>query len=447
MKMKKRILECLFLIICILLMGCGKNDEAEISYKEDKEIADMDEADKKVITIAIGYVSEELEQNINSFNTSNVQYEIQVQEFEDDARLQADIIAGRGSDLIKSDLIHIEEYASKGLLADLYPYLDMSENISRADIVENVLKLNTLNDQLLSLPPAFAISTIGGKRSELGDDIGWTFDEFMEYVNSHYGAEIFGGRTVGDSGIIVVEMNWQAQPEKYVNWENSKASFDSEEFLSILNFANQYESKHENDKSPTSQRLKEGNILLLNKYIYNVYDYLFYNCMAGEELTFIGYPTSDGSPEYGLYNNEGFVVNQNSQGKEGAWAFIEYLFLHPNSYARQSDFFPSNKAFLDEMLQEAMEKNYRYDADGKEVEYRKTSKGDAPSVSVDIYAATQKDIDSIRYLIDHATFIERGYSIVDAILYEEVMQMLDGHHSPETTAKNIQNRVQLYLNE
>ena len=164
-------------------------------------------------------------------------------------------------------------------------------------------------------------------------------------------------------------------------------------------------------------------------------------------MTFIGYPTSDGSPDYGLYNNEGFVVNQNSQVKEGAWAFIEYLFLHPNSHSRQVKYFPSNKASLEAMFQEAMEKDYQYDANGNAIEIPKLYKGDAPSVMVEIYAAAQKDVDNIRYLIDNATFIQRGPTAVDNILYEEVTQMLDGHHSPDTAAMNIQSRVQLYLDE
>lgn len=93
-----------------------------------------------------------------------------------------------------------------------------------------------------------------------------------------------------------------------------------------------------------------------------------------------------------------------------------------------------------------MEDEYYTDADGnKKVTSKSTwSTGD---FTVDVYAATQEQVDRVREMIETAQpdigMDEQIYSIIK----DEAQAYFDGQKSVEDVAALVQNRVQTYLNE
>ena len=65
-------------------------------------------------------------------------------------RLNTEIIRGNVPDLFVADELPIEQYGSKGLLCDLYEFIDSDEELSRDDFFENILTATMLK-QILDL--------------------------------------------------------------------------------------------------------------------------------------------------------------------------------------------------------------------------------------------------------------------------------------------------------
>ena len=106
------------------------------------------------------------------------------------------------------------------------------------------------------------------------------------------------------------------------------------------------------------------------------------------------------------------------------------------------------------MFTEACEPEYQkdengeilMDEEGNFMQYPKTSWG-YDNWDVDIYAATQEEIEGIRRLIEIARPLSQESEEIYAIIGEEAAPYFAGQKSAEETAKIIQSRIQIYVSE
>ena len=86
------------------------------------------------------------------------------------------------------------------------------------------------------------------------------------------------------------------------------------------------------------------------------------------------------------------------------------------------------------------------DEEGNPMQYPKTSWG-YDNWDVDIYAATQEEINGIRHLIEIARPLSRESEEIYAIIGEEAAPYFAGQKSAEEVANIIQSRVRIYVSE
>ena len=116
--------------------------------------------------------------------------------------------------------------------------------------------------------------------------------------------------------------------------------------------------------------------------------------------------------------------------------------------------FSSRKEQLEEMFKEACEPEYQKDENGEirmdeesnPMQNPKTSWG-YDNWNVDIYAATQEEIDGIRHLIEIARPLSGESEEICSIIGEEAAPYFAGQKSAEEVAKIIQSRLQIYVSE
>ena len=105
---------------------------------------------KESLSMAVMYLDYHTQQAIIDFNRSNDKYRVDVRDYseyntEDDysaglTKLTTEIMAGNMPDILSvSESIPYRQLAAKGLLEDLYPYIDADEQLSRGDFFPNVL--------------------------------------------------------------------------------------------------------------------------------------------------------------------------------------------------------------------------------------------------------------------------------------------------------------------
>ena len=88
-------------------------------------------------------------------------------------------MAGNMPDILSvAESIPYRQLAAKGLLEDLYPYIDADEQLSRSDFFPNVLSAMELDGKLYAACAGFAVETAVGASSVVGDTPGWTYDDY-----------------------------------------------------------------------------------------------------------------------------------------------------------------------------------------------------------------------------------------------------------------------------
>ncbi len=67
-------------------------------------------------------------------------------------------------------------------------------------------------------------------------------------------------------------------------------------------------------------------------------------------------------------------------------------------------------------------------------------------MTIDVYAATQEQVDSIKQMIEIAQNTQIDSKMLDIIM-EEAQSYFDGQKSVEEVSALIQNRIQIYISE
>lgn len=153
-------------------------------------------------------------------------------------KLMADMVAGNIPDIYDFSLTAIDsipssaQFARRGLLEDLYPYIDNDPELSREDFIPGVIHSLEINGGLYEVVPAFSLVTTFAASSAVGPREGWTYanfnaiiensDRFDSVFDKHHDRMWLLGNIVDASG------------NKLVNWSAGECYFTSDYFQSLL---------------------------------------------------------------------------------------------------------------------------------------------------------------------------------------------------------------------
>lgn len=413
--------------------------------------------EKKVLTYGSIYMPYFANEDIVAFNKQSQEYRIEIKEYGDDSTdyetkvslFNADLSGAEGPDII--DMMYcpvgLEELVNAGSLEDLNPYFEKDGEIKKEDYVENAMKAYEVDGGLYGVMSNFGIMTLTGKVSDVGEGTSWTVEEMMALADSlEEGTELIPYSTKNG----VLQMLCTVNDDMFVDEETGKCNFEDEEFLKILEFANRFpeEVNYDPDGPSDIDKIRNGQLLLLNYSVSSVQQYQQYEGMFGEPINFIGYPTSGESGSMLTPNGTTVAMSAKSENKEGVWEFMSFLL----SKERQENLrsanagFPLRKEALEKQFAKDMEAEYYEDADGNKKEKSKAtwSMGD---FSIEVFAAKKEQVDRIRQMIDTARSNSQMDSDMFNIIQEEAQSYFKGQKSPEEAAALIQNRVQTYINE
>lgn len=414
--------------------------------------------DKEVIVIAGNYVSYDLKSRAVQFNKENEQYRIVVKEYDsyntmEDytagyTQLNNDIISGNMPDiLLASTTLPIENYISKGLIANVDELIAQDEELSQVEFVDNVFESYRINDKLYYVIPSFYVRTMLGKTAILGDRDSWTMQEFQDLLATLPE----GTQGIGDlNRYYFTSLMMQYCGNDFVDVATGKCAFDSQNFISMLEYAKtlpeeiNYEDYGDDYWMNYQSQYREDRTVLMETYIGSVSDMMTtMNGYFGEDVTFIGFPTESGSGSIlGAYDS--YVLSAKSKNLDGAWQFIRY-YLTDEYQQTLSWGMPVNKSIFMEKAQEALQKPYYLDEDGNKVEYDNYFEINGESVTIDPLSQEQIDqvVDTI-LSVDKCSY--NNESIMN-IINEEADAFYAGQKSASDVAQIIQSRAQIYVDE
>lgn len=403
---------------------------------------------KTTLTLACVYLGYDIKNQILDFNRKSSDYRIEVRDYsefntEDDysagyTKLITEIGSGAVPDIMLTDGLPIETFGAKGLLADLWPFIDADEELGgRAGVVEPVFNALSQDGKLYEISSSFYITTIAGPASIVGTEPGWTYEEMYAALDQMpEGCELFSlGTTRSDVFSSICMLNLS----RFVDWTTGECSFDSDDFISLMEFANRFPETfdwehHEwTNEDSDAYRIKEGRQLLVTLSLSDPYSYNYYSEMFNGDMALKGFPDVPGSGAVFNMNGTGLAIASTCENQDAAWSFVRTLLTR--EYQENYTYgFCTNRELCEENLQSMVgESYYSYDqVTGEEKEI----------------IFTQENADLITDLINNTSMVaDYNTSQINDIINEEVAYYFSGEKTAQDVAATIQNRVSIYVNE
>ena len=430
---------------------------------------------KQSITLATQYLSWNTRSAIINFNKSNDLYHIDVMDYseyntEEDyeagmTKLKTEILSGNVPDILDLSQMPLGQFAARGLLEDLYPYIDADPELSREDMIQNVLQAFEHDGKLYQTLSSFSVYTAIGAERVVGDRNSWTVDEFQAALRDLQAEQ--EGATAFDKYVTrsdVLQLCLYLDMGSFVDWSTGSCSFDSPEFVKLLEFANSFPSEFDwenyewtaDDDSYT--RLMTGRQMLETTSIGEFNGLQTYDALFGGRAVCIGFPTAYGTGS--MFNDNSsnvFAMSSKCSDKDAAWQFLRQFFTE--GYQAGDNYyyygFPTNKNAFEKKMKEAMtpeyEKdmngNYILDENGEKIELSMGGFSTGGGFEFRYHAVTEDEAAQIRALIESTTkVLDYDQSIYD-IVQEQIAPYFDGQRSAEDVAKLVQSKASIYVNE
>ena len=425
--------------------------------------------EKTTLIYASLYLSYDARRKILDFNKRSDQYRIEVRdyaEYDTDGRgqmalqkLNTGILAGNVPDILDTNNLPLRQYGAKGILEDLWPFIDSDPDLGRDALMVRPLEANAQDGKLYEIFSSFSIQTAAGPSKIVGDSLSWTLADLQAALEKMpEGCSIMGQDDTQESMLrLLMSLNL----DQFVDWTTGKCSFDSEDFKALLEFCRSFPvewdwEKQGEDYEDSNSRIMNGRQLLSTM---DVSDFTWSvqapAAVFNNEFTFVGFPRENGSAGSYFSFYRGLAMTSSCADKEGAWSFIRQTLLPQMENGRYYGNFPINKADFDKVVQQSMEIEYETDENGKPILDEDGNKipvymGDiwvTNDLQVPSRAATQEDVDKVMELYNA---VESMYAydekIFDAVK-EVASQYFAGDKPLDDTASLIQSKVSLYVNE
>lgn len=411
------------------------DDMLKAFYISKNNLSDLQEI--KYITLGAAYTNSFISSEVAEYNKNSADCKVKIvdySKYNDESldvsemgaalQLNMDIVSGNAPDmLITSGFTSADNLKQKDCFVNLYDY------ITKDDFLPNILEMNETDGKLYALPVGFYIDTLVGKSKYVGSKENWTIDELISaYNNAPPDMELMQNPDKKS----VIENLLYGNLGSFVDYKNKSCNFNSPEMIKFLEFADTFEYIEEKDSNERFFGMINDKFLLKKTFVHSFED--FHELQAGvfnnEHITFVGYPSEDGSGA--IFNSDiSFSIFQQSENKAECFDFIQTFFTEDAQCSL--DEFPVNKKALYKKADSAMKKedNNMYLGDTKK---------DTGSMS-----ETEKS----RY-IDYICNTDKSL-VYDLQIYlicmEEISLFLSGDSTPENTAEMIQNRVNICINE
>lgn len=397
--------------------------------------------DKKEIRFATTSVPKALEAVVVEYNLQDPEYRVVLETRNEDTEyedylsgIELEMLDGNGPDILTDGLIeNIGQMAARGFLEPLDDIVD-NAMIEENDFIPAAFTAGQIYGHQYGIPMTTSLEYCIVSGNIIGERETWNLKECIEAVRnsdySYFGS--YGGFGMSGEQIIMFLGLYDKSNKKLIDWDERVSNLENETFVELLNFAKDYgfgdDSFFNTNTEEGKQKLtkiacgcKFNSVTDENSLIYDT-------LKLRENPIWIGYPSDNNSEAY-LYTSC-MYVNSKSNNKEGVKRFIEYFISKEGQ-----DSFARNYLKYDEpncMLSVRMSVADRYLRERTQFVGRELSEVDKSNYKEAILNSRpiQRDLDEI-------------YIIVE----EELGAFLVGQKTAEETAKIIDSRVQLYLDE
>ena len=455
-----------FFVLCLILVAtiasCSKAENiTEVSSITEALTDKTTKAKGNQISIYIPQNSHLITSVINDFNSKNKNHSIVASEFdswtkeeETRTKITTALMAGEGPDIIfeyNALFPSLKKMFESGAFCDLNNLIEKDTEFKLSDYNQTVLDSGIVNGKRYVLPISYRIPSLWTTKNILDkngihiDASKWTWKDFFteakKFTNKHNKENKYFIGNYFEPQYIMGDIC-----SELVDYENKKTKFTSSEFIDFLkNYkaisASICSSDQLRKQDEIINCLESNSIIITSTEGYiDPYDVYALNSVLkqelGEEVFLLNNPSLDNRLLKSAYPVEMLGINSNCKSKEKAFEFIKLLLSEEN----QSGELPSIPVNI---------KGYTnvvdsYTAIGMRGDRVGYFLSNVNAESVPLPAQVAKNMDEVISNINTCNIADPR---IAEIASAEVTEYLKSNRSAEDTAKIIDEKVMLYLNE
>lgn len=379
-----------------------------------------------------------------------------------------DLLNGNHPDIV---MIHFTMFNDIDTYTDKNVFIDLTDAIHNSEhkLLKCVESAYCNSDKIYQIPIFMQLETILTKTSIIGENESFTLDKLYSLADNIKDNEALFSKPIDLINTAIYD---------FIDYENKTCSFETDEFIRLLEFQknmNEYVDKEKgainnftNNYFLTSDKLYDSlandELYFLNLPFDKLSGYLISKiCYGDDDFTICGYPTSKGKASM-LKTEYTFGITEQSKVKNGAWEFIEFLLSETiqNSETLTSYGLPVTIDGIKKLIDTYVE--YYFDFYQTDDVNNSQYSGDVSIIGRGVsqvlpdnhpnridadYVVTVTEEDKQKLLDFFNSTDVKSYTddTVSDIVNEEYGQFYADSISAQETAKRIQNRIFIYLNE
>lgn len=409
---------------------------------------------RKALRLGCVYTDDSVQKQVAAFNRENQEYAIEIVSYEENENpyqsLAVDLAAGKEMDIILLPEQNAEVFLEKGLLADLYSFMEQDGEIKKEDFLPNVLEAFETDGKLYQTISRVYISGWVTKKSNVDVTREWDINALKELLKNNSDAALFCDASSAD----IIDEFMDGMMDGFVDWSSGNCDFRSEAFQELLEIAEKYGK--EQDAIPAEDEitcLRENKLLFSHSNDMSPLGVELYDTALNGDFVFVGTPSMKGSSTAFRSADGQYGIVEGSKNKEGAWQFVRMFLLKDYQdisenvimYGVDVEGIPVRKDCFEEFLKR-FTATEPYERDGVWIE---PIQGEAKTSTFSytmapLTVSQEKMFNAIVMETDRRT--ESDFYVKE-IVCGEAEYYFSGEKSLAETVDIIQDRVNTYLNE
>ncbi len=356
-------------------------------------------------------------------------------------RINQEILSGTGPDIL-INCAGYPRFSTSGRMADMNPYFDGNNGISRDDYYDNIFRAYETDGKLYQVPVYVEMSGLLYNDALLGNKHTYSLSDLLSA----------GDVLPSDKQLLpvysceeILDMLLPVMLSSFVSDETGTCSFDSPEFKDLLEFCRKYgqpQERLERNGGAWVDPVEYLNAETVAAVPYSVNHVMQYSDYAGAlrgQALFGGYPLADSSG-VGADTIMSVGVAAASSGKEEAFGFVRYL-LSPETQVRLSHYlggFPVHRASCKETTEQLV----------SEYALFITAPSDPSMAQPGKYYVEEKVVcEGIPELMGKVSAASYKDPFIQNIVKEEAAAFFNNQKSAEEVSGSIQNRAKIVVQE
>ena len=431
------------MILPICLAGChaGKSGEKESKAESGEGTASSRELKLAVVCESVdGKDKSWVEYLVDEYNKTHPDVSVTLMPFGEAfsktdipmAQLTVQINGDDPPDLIllRNITDNLDALAIQGYVEDLTPYAEKSEVVHLEDYYPKVLECGRKEGVLVCIPKNFEIDTVITSKNYFGDAT-WTYPQLLEFCNACPNSRFYHNA----SPVLLLATLLRESIDYFVDEDQGKCHFDSEEFRAFLEYVGSYSALGSRtfdpiDSEDYASSLRDGKVLAWHFYVKNLSDLKEVRRDFEDAANFVGFPNKGGRPVHRIWmDHSAFAITSTSDNKEAAFRFLEwYLALDEDPVLTVDPLrLCANRKEMEEKIELAMAG-------------RENINGGEPTM-------TEEDLKTLRILLEDLEPMPDDNDPLYKIVFAETKPYFAGDKTLDEVIDVIQRRATLYLQE